>query len=418
MIMTGLDGVNGAYGDALRWIADQKKAMAELTAEWSAINSFSYNLAGLAKMCAAIRKQVEPLGDAVKEHEIKPHRVLDDNGATRDIELGKLLTVSTRPQAQRRVLVGIHMDTVFPPESDFQEPYLKNDKTLCGPGVMDAKGGLVVLLTALRAFETLPTASQIGWELFVNPDEEIGSPGSESYFDANAANFEFGMIFEPTADDGALINARKGGGRFAFVVHGRAAHAGRNPQDGRNAITHLAKLALEVEKLRNFEQGVLLNIGLISGGTSNNVVPALAVARCDMRVTTADQGHATIANIKDIVDRFNTADGYKVEMHGGMKRPPKQTDDGTRELMNEARICANMLDFDEPRWATVGGVTDGNNLAAVGLSNLDSLGVTGGGAHSPQEFLKTDSLTTQAKLAFLLLARFAERTKGGKNADD
>src|SRR5262249_39128994 len=152
----------------------------------------------------------------------------DDEGREKSRPLGKALAFQSPPRAGPRVLLGIHYDTVFGVDHLFQSVTRVDENTLRGPGVCDAKGGLLVLLHALLALERSPVAGSLAWEVLLNPDEEIGSPGSGSLFAAAAKRNDIGLLFEPALPDGSLVASRKGSGNFTFIVHGRAAHAGRD----------------------------------------------------------------------------------------------------------------------------------------------------------------------------------------------
>src|SRR3954452_24060604 len=181
------------FAPHLAWIDSQRERMVRLVTEWANINSGSHNPAGLERCAGAIRPELERLGA----------RIATEGGVT---------IASKRPEAPVRVLLGIHYDTVYGPDDPFQGVTRTDENTLNGPGVADAKGGILVMLTALEALERSPYAVRIGWDLFLNPDEELGSPGSTPVIERLAACKLAGLLFEPCLSDGALVSERKGSG--------------------------------------------------------------------------------------------------------------------------------------------------------------------------------------------------------------
>ena len=217
------------------WIESQAERMLELVECWANINSASDNLDGLGQMAAVLTDAFSPLGGQMKLVDLAPHQIIDSSGQVAQKPLGRALSIIKRPDAPLRVFLGIHMDTVFGLDQPFQTTQRLDAGTLRGPGVADAKSGIVVMLTALEALERSDVADLIGWEILINPDEELGSPGSTPLLTQCAKRNHLGFIFEPTLADGSLASQRKGSGNFAIVVRGRAAHAGREFHVGRNA---------------------------------------------------------------------------------------------------------------------------------------------------------------------------------------
>jgi len=377
--------------------------MRELLQEWASINSFSYSLTGLAELRESIRDCAAVLGADVRELELRAQEVVDSSGRVVRKELGKALWIRKRPEAPRRIFLGIHMDTVYPPEHVF--PLRIEGQKLCGPAVADAKGGLVVMLTALEAWERSAAASRIGWEALINPDEEIGSPGSGPLFAEAARRNNWGLLFEPSWEDGSLVSHRRGSGNFTLVVRGRAAHAGRDPEAGRNAIHVLAGLIVALQAMASAH--ITVNVGKVEGGGPVNVVPDLAIGRFNVRVDDQAQQRQVERELAQIVQQYDGRDGIGVELHGGFHCPPKAIDERTERLLEVIRECGRELGL-ELSWRGSGGVSDGNKLAAGGLPTVDSLGVRGGGIHSDGEYMMLDSLVERAKLAVMVIMRLAE----------
>lgn len=395
------------YQPHLDWIASQQEAMLKMTLAWSAINSGSYNLDGLAVMAGAIAQEFAALEpDSTETLDLAPMQAVSRDGGLADVPLGQALRFRKRSHAPLKVLLTGHMDTVFPREHGFQKPQIRDDGTVNGPGVADMKGGIVVMLHALKALERSPWSEHIGWEVLINPDEEIGSIGSAPLLVEGAKRNDFGLTYEPCLPDGTLAGARKGSGNFTAVVHGRAAHAGREPQLGRNAIVLLAEFITAVSGLNGAMPGVTVNPGRIDGGGPVNVVPDLANCAFNIRVATPEEQVFVENELTDLQERFNAREGFRFKLHGGFTRPPKVLSPANIRLFDLIKACGADLGMSLHEKPT-GGCCDGNNLAAAGLPNVDTLGVRGANIHSSDEYLVIPSLTEQARLSALLLLRLA-----------
>lgn len=389
--------------DVSAWIDSQSDRMCGLVTQWANVNSYSHNLAGLAELSDLLKSQWSALGE-VEELPIGPDESIDSSGQVVQRPLGKALRIIKRPHAPLRVFLCIHMDTVYPPDSPFQTVKRLDANHICGPGVCDAKGGLAVMLVAVEAIEQSPWADRIGWEVLINPDEEIGSPGSSPLFDQAAKRNHVGLLFEPALPDGSLVAERGGSGNYTLVVHGRSAHAGREPHLGRNAIALMAECAVKLSALTDL--GITVNVGHVEGGGPVNVVPALAICRFNVRAKTpADQQRLQSA-IQQIVIEANHREGFHVSLHGGFHRPPKPATKESQHLQQLVEQCATELNI-PVSWRSSGGVSDGNQLSAAGLPNLDSLGPRGDKIHSHDEYLLVDSLTERAKLAWKVVGQLA-----------
>ena len=303
-------------------------------------------------------------------------------------------------------MLCIHMDTVYGRDHSFQCCTTLEDGNVNGPGVIDAKGGIVVMLNALRALEASPLSGKIGWEVVLNSDEEIGSRGSDEFIRSRAPHCSAGLLFEPSLPDGTLVSWRKGSGNFAFIVRGKSAHTGRDFEKGRNALAALSRLCIEIDEF-NTNPDVTYNVGRINGGGALNAVPDLAVGRVNVRVVDTNQQKMVEEQFANLVDRYNQLDGISVEMHGEFSSPPKPIDVGVREMQQRIEACGDRLGM-EIKWRGTGGASDGNRFAAAGLPNIDTLGPCGDHIHSDKEFLIPESLVPRAKLAALVLMSFIE----------
>ena len=393
--------------EAFEWIDTQHDRMVETVLAWSNINSGSFNVEGVREMRKTLEKALAPLGGEAEVLEVSPLQSVSKTGELEEIPLAEVLRIRKRPNAPIKVALSGHMDTVFPKGSHFQEPKWLDDNTINGPGVTDLKGGLVCMMVALEALEKSPLAEKIGWEIVLNPDEEIGSQGSNPFLVEAAKRNHVGLIYEPSLADGTMVGARKGSGNFVIVVKGRAAHAGREIEKGRNAIVLLAEMIAELNALNGKREGVTLNAGKIEGGGPTNIVPDTAILRFNVRMPEMQDKQWLQDEFDQMLARYNEREGYEVSLHGAFTRPPKTLSDDNKRLLELVRDCGAELG-QEIKWQPTGGCCDGNNMAAAGLPNVDTLGVRGGRIHSDEEFLLVDSLTERAKLSAAILFKLAE----------
>lgn len=389
----------------LAWLDDQHETMLDLVQQLCNQNSGTMNLPGLAIVQEMLAREFDSLSGEAQFVDIDCLKTIDVHGNEVEQPLGQAIHILKRPQTRPRIMLCIHMDTVYGIDHSFQTCVSRDGGKLNGPGVADAKGGLVVMLFALRALERSPLADRIGWEVLINPDEELGSPGSASFIRSRAPHCDFGLLFEPSLPDGTLVSWRKGVGNFAFVVRGRSAHSGREFDKGRNAIVALSQLIDEVDRL-NTDPEVTFNVGRVSGGGALNVVPDLAIGRVNARVKTLEQADWVEKQLSRIADQFSQLDGMTVEVSGRFTSPPKMLCDGARELQSRIESCGEALGLNI-RWRGTGGASDGNKFADAGLPNIDSLGPRGGDIHSVNEYLIVESLVERAKLTALILMSFA-----------
>jgi len=387
-------------------IADRAAPMRALLEQLAAINSGSHNAAGVARVAAQLQRACEPLGAHGERLPVAPATLIDENGAPREQPLGPALSLRKHPRAPLQVLLVGHLDTVFPADSPFQSVSARGSR-LHGPGVADLKGGLVVMLHALLALEASPWAGRLGWRVLLNPDEEIGSPGSAPLLAAAAGEAHIGLVYEPSMPDGALARLRRGSGNFTLVVRGRAAHAGREHHLGRNAVAALADAVRALDQLNRRRDGITVNPARIIGGGPSNVVPDHAQMSFNLRSGSADDQRWLQGQIDAIVAELDARDGIRAELHGGFTRPPKVETPAYAALRGLLEDCAGRLG-ESLAWRDTGGCCDGNNLAAAGLANVDTLGVIGGGIHSVDEYMELDSLVSRTRLSALLLIRLAK----------
>jgi glutamate carboxypeptidase len=372
---------------------------------WSALNTGTGNLAGLAQQAALLADAFAALPGEVSLEQPAPVTAMAADGKEVTLEHGKHLVLRVRPAAERRLLLTGHMDTVFPIGHPFQQQTWLDAETLNGPGTADMKGGIAVILAALTALETSAAAASVGYDVMINSDEETGSLSSAALIASLAQGKMAALTYEPsTLPDGTLAGARGGSGNFSVTIAGRSAHAGRNPLDGRNAIVAAAALALRLKAIER--DGLSINPARIDGGSANNVVPDLAVLRFNIRPRSNEDAAAFDHYFGSLIAEISQAHEVSMHVHGGISRPPKPIDARAEKLFGLVEECSALLGRPITRKAS-GGVCDGNNIAACGVPVVDTMGVRGGAIHSPDEFMIVPSLEERAKLSALVLHRLA-----------
>jgi len=381
--------------------------MAATLVDWAGINSGSRNLDGLAAMRAQVSARLEPLADAVTVHAADPVTTLDDSGAEIAVPHGANLLARKRPDRTRRLILTGHMDTVFPPDHPFQHCRRIDANTLGGPGTADMKGGLIVMIEALAALEQAGAIDGIGWDVVVNADEEVGSLGSASLLREAARRCQIGLTFEPSVTpEGRLASARRGSGNFIATLTGRAAHAGRNPQDGRNAVVAAADLAVRLDALKHAIPGLSVNVARMTGGGANNVVPDHAALSWNMRPLDAEAQQQAEQAMATALDHIRHTHDVTIQRAGGFARPPKPFDARHALLFGLVRDAGADLGL-AIDWQPSGGVCDGNNIAAENVVVVDTMGVRGGAIHTDSEYILLDSLSERAALAAITILRIA-----------
>lgn len=391
-----------------QWLADQQDQLIDTLKIWCNINSGSHHAEGVTQMANVIGDYVQKAFDCdVTLTPLSPSVQINDEGCKTERAIGPLLSVQKRPDAKTQILFCGHMDTVFPKTSPFQHWHEIDNQTLGGPGVADMKGGILVMLAALQAFEQTPAAQNIGWQILLNSDEEIGSLSSAQLLTEAAQNSHLGMIYEPSMPDGWLAGARRGSGNFSLIVHGKAAHAGREYHLGANAIAALASAMQELDRLNSLRDTITLNLARILGGGPNNVVPDLAICHFNIRTTSLDDQAFAEQHVNQVVKQLATMSGFSVDLHGGFTRPPKPATKQQEKLFELVKQCGSELNIDLGFRAT-GGCCDGNNLLAAGLPNIDTLGVRGNKIHSDQEYMHMPSIVERAQLSHLILQTVAQ----------
>lgn len=396
-----------SHKELIDTIHANKKNMVDQLHQFCEINSGTTNLAGLAVMAKTLHSAYESIADTIHSKKLNPLSLINMTGNSAVQHFGDALFISKRPHLKRRILLSGHMDTVYSTTHPFQKLTYVNDNYVNGPGVADMKGGLIVMLHALSAFEKSEISSEMGWDVLINSDEEVGSPASSILFDELALNYQAALVYEPAMTaTGTLAKNRKGSGKLTVVATGRAAHAGRAFDEGRNAICYLAEAVTAIHALNGQCDGVTINVGKIAGGEALNVVPDKAVAQLDIRISLPENEFWVREQLDHIINKLKRSD-YSLSVHGVFGRPVKRVCSGTERLFKRVQNLGKELGLSID-WKDSGGCCDGNNLARHGLAVLDTLGVRGGNIHSAEEYILLDSLPERAALSALLLIDLAQ----------
>jgi len=298
------------------------------------------------------------------------------------------------------ILVLSHLDTVHPHgTSESGNPIRREGDKVYGPGIYDMKGGAYLGFYALRHLVRSGQTTPLPITFMFVPEEEVGSPTSREAIEQAARAAKYALVLEPAREGGKIVTGRRGAARYRVIAKGRPAHSGLRHQDGRSAIKEIAKQVLRFEALTDYEADVTCNVGLISGGTGVNVVPAECTAELDVRVPNPEEGQ----RIEETIAAFEAFDpDVEVTITGGMNRPPYEKDEGIERLFQHAKGLAAEIGFELEDMKTGGG-SDGNFTAALGVPTLDGLGVDGHGAHQLDEHMYYSSLVPRTKLLLRLL---------------
>ena len=334
------------------------------------INSHSFNPKGLKACATFLMSLFDPLG-------------------AKKTQKKGVIFYEMRKKAPIQIVLGGHYDTVHAETSSFQKLKARGSEKIIGPGAADMKGGLLVLLEALKKFEASPFKDQIGWRLYLNPDEEIGSPNSGSLIQAFCKGALAAFIFEPALSDGSLVSSRKGSMNILIRSIGKSAHAGRDLEHGKNALAPLAHLIKAIDGTKG------LNIVAMNGGSSFNTVPDEGILKLNYRSDHAKDFNAFEKRLKSLVKK------YGLQMEIVSERPPKPFDKKTKKLFKALRYPVKLK--------ASGGVTDGNLIAALGIPTIDTLGVIGGKLHTDEEYFEKASFKDRSELFYQFLIRLAKK---------
>ncbi|MEA2873243.1 MAG: glutamate carboxypeptidase [Hyphomicrobiales bacterium] len=326
---------------------------------------------------AAVNRMIDQVQSDVAGLAVKVERVRGTNG------FGDNLIVRNDAAGDGAgILLLSHIDTVHPIGTLAGPlPFRRDGDKLYGPGLFDMKGGAYLALEAFRQVAQAGNAKLPVTYLFT-PDEEVGSPTSRHLIESEARRARYVLVTEPARDGGKIVTSRKGVGRFEMKATGIPAHSGARHQDGRSAIKEMARQVLAIEAMTDYARGVTTTVGVISGGTAPNVIPQHCRITVDLRVRDEAAGAEFEAKILGL-EPFDP--GVKLDVTGGMNRPPFEKTTAIDVLFRHAQAIAKGIGFDLQHTEMAGGGSDGNFTAALGVPTLDGLGIDGDGAHTEWE---------------------------------
>ncbi len=381
------------YEPYFEWLEGEKEEALKKVISWANTSSYTEDLEGLKKQRELLIHDFEKISDLTEIIEMPKAFRINAEGKKEPYPIAPALSFKKRPHAPTRILLGGHMDTVH---KNFFAVRRLSDR-LIGPGVADMKGGLVVLLKALQAFERSPFSAHIGWEVFINSDEEIGSPSSGPILKERARLYPISLWYEPALTNGFLAGRRKGSINVTLVFNGVSGHAGRDFETGKNALLSAARFIYALEERKHPTLNV--NYGEILSGRGHNVIPDKAILKINARsfdLNALDGFLFLLDEVKEVEEKHY---GIQVNVFKESARPPKEL---PHELFKTFQQLGLKLHASIDTKDT-GGVSDGNILSAANSQCLDNLGVLGGALHTPDEWMDTESLIPRAKLSLLYL---------------
>src|SRR5689334_14742289 len=371
--------------------------MVALTRRWVEVNSFTENVAGVNAVAAMLREAYALPSLACT--------TIESGDRYGDHVVWRTPAAASAPPI---VLIG-HHDTVFPP--GHFEGWREDGGRAIGPGALDMKGGLSVIRGTLAALEAVGALAHLPIAVMSVSDEEVGSPSSTQHLKDLARGAACALVFESGRAGDLIITRRKGVGAMTVVAHGKAAHAGNNHKDGANAIWALARFIDAAQQLTDYARGVTVNVGQVTGGTSKNTVPERAECKIDLRYETVADAEALVAALGAAADATAQAvPGVRLEVVGGVNRLPLERTPASAALRDEYAACARAAGLGDGEAGLLGGGSDANTVAPLGVPAIDGLGPRGAGFHTTTEYVELATFVPKAEA----LARFlwGRRTTG------
>ena len=378
--------VRGVAADRLHYFEERRDEIVQTVRNLVEIESPSDNKQAVDRVGTLLAGRFEGLGGHAKFHRVQA--------------FGDHLQVDFAGKRGKPVLLLGHYDTVYPLGSLASMPCRATADRLCGPGVLDMKSGIAMMLAVIEGLLAWHGELPRPITVLLVSDEEVGSDSSRHVTESLAKKSEAVLVLEPSYGlQGAVKTARKGVGEYTLKVTGMAAHSGLDFEKGQSAILELARQIPVISKLTDLKRGITLNVGLVRGGTRVNVIPAEATATLDVRIARMQDAAGIDRKLRSLKP-FNRK--CKLEIKGGVNRPPMERTAGVVALFKKASEIAKQLGWKLGE-AAVGGGSDGNFTAGLGIPTLDGLGGVGDGAHAPHEFIVVSELPRRAALVAALI---------------
>lgn len=360
----------------------KKQEMLQLLEQLVNIDSGSNTKSGIDTISTLLKAKFERLDFKVKVIEEK--------------EYGNHLVMQHREAINPEIIIIGHMDTVFPEGTARTRPFTMEGNRAYGPGVIDMKASLVSLFYALTAMKQAGKKGYQNVQIILNSDEELGSPSSRKLIMQHTENKKYALILEAARPDGSIVTARRGGGQFKVLVEGKSAHAGLEPEKGRSAIEELAHKIILLQQLTNYKDGCQVNVGIVSGGTAANTIPADAIAIVDVRISEIKQIQTVQKQIEKIC-ATTFVEGTKTKLIGEIDRMPIEKTDKISSLLEVIKQVGQEIGVIIKDTET-GGSSDGSFTFAAGVATIDGLGPIGGYFHREDEYLEISSLIERTQL--------------------
>ncbi|HUJ60435.1 MAG TPA: M20 family metallopeptidase [Kofleriaceae bacterium] len=375
--MSTLDGALAALrGRERELVADARR--------WVEINSYTANIDGVNRVGALLREAFALPGLGCT--------VVPGGPSHGDHLIWRTPAAASAPPI---VLVG-HHDTVFPP--GHFETWREDGDRVTAPGVLDMKGGLSVIRGACAALADVGALAALPLIVVSVADEEVGSPSSKPHLEAAARGAQCALVFESGRAADAIITRRKGVGSMTVTMHGKAAHAGNNHKDGANAIWALAKFVDAAQQLTDYARGQTVNVGQFTGGTSKNTVAERAECSLDLRYQTVADAEALVGALRDAAASAAAAvPGVRADVQGGANRLPLEKTAASAALRDEYAACARAAGLGDGEAALLGGGSDANTVAPLGVPVIDGLGPRGAGFHTTSEYAELSTFLPKAE---------------------
>ncbi len=355
------------------------------------INTGTYNYKGITKCADYIKTLFKNLNCIVTDH-----------FCSKDSSKLIAISFSKHSTTKQNCLFSIHMDTVFDETSSFKTFNHITKTTASGPGVIDAKGGIVVALNVLNWLESSEFSKKLGWTFIISTDEEIGSPDSKALLKKFSQNKDFGLVFEPALENGNIVSTRPSSANLRLISHGKSAHSGRHFSKGINAITALTSF-IESLKLTYYKKNDhIINIGTITGGTRENIVPDYAYTDLNIRFNDDSKLTDFCNNLQTQITHFNSTNKAQLDLNIQSIRPSKPISKKASilyDLLEQAISNCDLNIKTEPSF----GVCDGNFIAAENIPVIDTLGPVGTGMHTENETINLSSIQERSRLTCELI---------------
>ena len=356
------------------------------------IDSGSTNKAGVDRVGKILIEEYKQMGFEI---EIKEND-----------EYGNNILIKHKEAINPEILLIAHMDTVYPIGTAAERPFTIKNGLAYGPGVADMKASQVTLLYAMKYLHEKNEDILKNVIIILNGDEEVGSPTSRELIEEVSKNVKYALVMEPARKDGSVVSSRRGGGRYILHVHGKSAHSGVAPEEGRSAIEELAYKTIKLNHLTDHEQGISVSVGIVEGGDAVNMIPDSATGYVDVRVCSEEQSLEIAKKIGEICS-VPDVPGTTIQLEGGITRPPMELDKKNQMLLDIVKEVGNSFGL-IVKDSHTGGGSDASFPSHLGVATIDGVGPIGGKLHNEGEYLEIDSLTERCFLLAETVARLSK----------